>query len=65
MQVLSNTLSFADRRELYNEAVNLNNVRIEQFPDVLIVRLFNFQAAELLVFSEAEKADVDMKSLFN
>lgn len=55
----------ADRRELYNEAVNLNNVRIEQFPDVLIARMFGFRPAELLVFSEAEKADVDIKSLFN
>ncbi|MDY0249244.1 MAG: LemA family protein [Pseudomonas sp.] len=54
----------ADRRELYNEAVNLNNVRIEQFPDVLIAGHFNFTAAELLRFSDAEKADVDIKSLF-
>ncbi len=54
----------ADRRELYNESVNLNNVRIEQFPDVLIARLFGFQAAELLQFSEAEKADVDLRQLF-
>lgn len=54
----------ADRRELYNEAVNLNNVRIEQFPDVIIAGLFSFKAAELLEFSEAEKADVDLKSLF-
>ncbi|WP_263142436.1 LemA family protein [Pseudomonas sp. RIT-PI-AD] len=54
----------ADRRELYNDAVNLNNVRIEQFPDVLIARRYGFKPAELLVFSEAEKADVDMKSLF-
>lgn len=54
----------ADRRELYNEAVNLNNVRIEQFPDVFIARYFKFSAAELLRFSDAEKADVDIKSLF-
>ncbi|WP_439859541.1 LemA family protein [Pseudomonas sp. MBLB4136] len=54
----------ADRRELYNEAVNLNNVRIEQFPDVLIARFFAFKSAELLQFSEAEKADVDLKTLF-
>jgi len=57
--------SIADRREWYNESVNLHNVRIEQFPDVLIARLFSFQAAELLVFSDAEKADVDLKSLFS
>ena len=55
----------ADRRELYNEAVNLNNVRIEQFPDVLLARQFGFKAAELLQFSEAEKADVNIKSLFS
>ena len=55
----------ADRRELYNEAVNLNNVRIEQFPDVLIASRCGFKAAELLQFSEAEKADVDLKSLFS
>lgn len=55
----------ADRRELYNEAVNLNNVRIEQFPDVLIARFFAFKAAELLQFNDAEKADVDLKQLFS
>ncbi|OEO27696.1 LemA family protein [Pseudomonas sp. J237] len=55
----------ADRRELYNESVNLNNVRIEQFPDVLIARAMAFKPAELLQFSEAEKADVNLKSLFS
>ena len=53
----------ADRRELYNEAVNLNNVRIEQFPDVILARLFGFKEAALLQFSEAEKADVNLKAL--
>lgn len=57
--------AIADRRELYNEAVNLNNVRIEQFPDLILARLFAFKEAELLQFSEQEKADVDLKSLFN
>ena len=55
----------ADRRELYNAAVNINNVRIEQFPDVLIARRFNFPPAELLRFSDAEKADVDLRQLFS
>jgi LemA protein len=57
--------SIADRREFYNEAVNNNNVRIEQFPDVIIARFLNFKEADLLDFSEEEKADVDVKSLFN
>jgi LemA protein len=56
--------SIADRRELYNDAVNINNVRIEQFPDALIARPFGFDAKPLLEFALAEKADVDIKSLF-
>ena len=55
----------ADRRELYNESVNNNNVRIEQFPDVLIARQFNFTAFELLEFQDEELQDVDMKTLFS
>lgn len=55
----------ADRREWYNESVNVHNVRIEQFPDLIIARLFNYVAQPLLQFSTAEKADVDLKALFN
>jgi LemA protein len=54
----------ADRRELYNETVNINNVQIEVFPASIIAKLFNFGEKPLLEFSAAEKADVDMKSLF-
>ena len=56
--------AIADRREYYNESVNNNNVRIEQFPDVLVARQFGFRQAQLLEFDEAETADVDMKALF-
>jgi LemA protein len=55
----------ADRRELYNESVNINNVRIEQFPDVLLAGAFGFKEAKLLEFDAAAKADVDVKALFN
>ena len=55
----------ADRRELYNEAVNINNVQIEVFPASIIARLFNFGEKPLLEFSSSEKADVDMKQLFS
>ena len=54
----------ADRRELYNESVNINNVRIEQFPDSIIAGMFNFKPAPLLEFQADEKADVDVKKLF-
>jgi len=56
--------AIADRREFYNESVNLNNVRIEQFPDVLIARLFAFRPFQLLEFADEEKRDVDIKALF-
>ncbi len=57
--------AIADRREFYNESVNQNNIRIEQFPDVLLARMFNFRPKDLLVFSEEEVRDVDMNALFN
>ena len=55
----------ADRRELYNEAVNINNVQIEVFPASIIAKLFNFGEKPLLEFSANEKADVDMKQMFS
>ena len=55
----------ADRREFYNESVNINNVRIEQFPDAIVARLFHFDTKPLLEFATAEKADVDVKALFS
>lgn len=57
--------AIADRRELYNDAVNLNNVRVEQFPDLIVARLFGFTTKPQLEFSSAEKSDVDMKALFS
>ena len=56
--------AIADRREFYNESANINNVRIEQFPDVLLARQFNFGPFELLQFQDEEKQDVDIKQLF-
>ena len=57
--------SIADRRELYNDQVNLNNIRVKVFPDVLIAQRFGFQPAQLLEFSAAEKGDVDVGALFS
>lgn len=55
----------ADRREFYNESVNINNVRIEQFPDNLVARLFHFPARDLLTFKAEDLKDVDVKALFS
>jgi LemA protein len=57
--------AIADRRELYNESVNVHNIRIEQFPDLFVARLCQFLAQPLLEFASAEKTDVDMKALFS
>jgi LemA protein len=57
--------AIADRREVYNEAVNINNVRIATFPDVLVARLGDFPEAQLLHFEASQKADVDLKAAFS
>ena len=56
--------AIADRREFYNDSVNVNNIRIEQFPETLVARLFGFREARLLLFEAAETAAPDMKALF-
>jgi LemA protein len=56
--------AIADRREFYNESVNVNNVRVEQFPDNIVAGMFGFRLAQLLEFQAEEKADVDVKKLF-
>jgi LemA protein len=57
--------AISDRREFYNESVNINNIRIEQFPDIIVARLLNFGPRDLLEFDQHEVADVDLSKLFN
>jgi len=57
--------SIADRRELYNDQVNLNNIRVTVFPDVMIAQRFGFLPAHLLEFTSEEKRDVDVGALFS
>jgi len=56
--------AIADRRELYNEVVQINNTRIDQFPDVLIARRYGFTAKTPLEFKVDEKTDVDVGAQF-
>ncbi|UCH38459.1 MAG: LemA family protein [Gammaproteobacteria bacterium] len=56
--------SIADRREFYNESVNINNIGIEQFPDIIVARLFGFGPRDLLEFEAEEIDDVNVKQLF-
>ncbi len=55
----------ADRREFYNDAVNVNNVQIEIFPANILAKMIGFGEKLLLILSPAETADVDLKQLFN
>lgn len=57
--------SIADRREYYNEAVKNNNIRIEQFPEIIIAHWFGFKERLLLEFAEIDKQDHDLNKLFN
>ena len=50
----------ADRREMFNEYINLYNIRIAQFPDVLIAQKFNFTAKTLWEIDPAHRADVEV-----
>ena len=57
--------AITDRREFYNDSVNINNVRIEQFPDNVVAGLGDFQPFQLLRFDPQETADVNLGTLFN
>jgi LemA protein len=50
----------AHRREFYNDAVNINNVRMEQFPGRLFAPLAGLQRRALFEASAEERADVDV-----
>lgn len=56
--------AIADRREFYNDSVNLNNVAIERFPDVIVAQLTGFGPHHLLKFATKETADVNITTLF-
>jgi len=50
----------ADRRELFNDSVNIYNTRIEQFPDVILARMLNYARQAYLKVPEEKKADVSL-----
>lgn len=48
----------ADRRELYNEYVNIYNIRLDQLPDLFIARLCQFAPRQLWAIDPAHREDV-------
>ena len=51
----------ADRREFFNEAVNTYNIRIEQFPDLLVARPLNFTSRTLWRIDPTHRQDVEVR----
>ncbi|HSA88168.1 MAG TPA: LemA family protein [Nitrospira sp.] len=56
ISALENTI--ADRREFYNESVNLYNIRIEQVPAVWVAQQIGYHARPLLTVGSSDREDV-------
>lgn len=56
---LENEIS--DRRELFNASVNIHNIRIQQFPDVIIANTFGYKEKALWQIDPAHREDVEVK----
>ena len=50
----------AHRREFYNAAVNLNNVRTEQLPDMMLAPMAGLTRKPLFVATAEQSADIDV-----
>ena len=55
---LENTI--ADRREFYNDSVNIYNIRIEQIPAVWVAQQIGYRAKPLLTVAESDRTDVEL-----
>lgn len=54
----------SDRREFYNDSVNVNNIAVDAFPTNLVAGWFAFKSAPLFEVPEEQLADVDLEALF-
>ena len=46
----------ADRREFFNDSVNLYNVGIQEFPNLILAKAIGYQTQNLFNVSPEEKA---------
>ena len=58
ISILENTI--ADRREFYNDSVNLYNIRIEQIPAMWVAQQIGYGARPLLAVAQSDRADVEL-----
>jgi LemA protein len=56
--------NLADRREFYNDSVNVYNTRIQQFPDVFFAGALGMTRKELFKVEEAERKIPDLQIKF-
>ena len=52
--------TIADRREFYNDSVNLYNIRIEQIPAVWVAQQVGYHARPLLAVAQSDRQDVEL-----
>ncbi len=55
---LENTI--ADRREFYNDSVNLYNIRIEQVPALWVAQQIGYRTRPLLTVAQTDREDVHL-----
>lgn len=51
----------ADRREFFNESVNVYNIRIQQFPDVILANNLGYTRRSMLEIPKEETQDVKVQ----
>lgn len=54
----------ADRREFYNETVNTYNIRIQQFPDLLVANQLNYTPLRMWKINPEHREDVKIEFSF-
>lgn len=51
----------ADRRELFNDSINIYNIQIESFPDLILAALLSYKRRPMLELPEEMKNDVSVR----
>jgi LemA protein len=52
--------ALADRRELYNDSVNVYNIRIQSFPDLFFARILGYQRIQMFEIKDSERVIPDL-----
>jgi len=50
----------ADRREFYNDTVNIYNIKIHQLPEALLASFLGYRDADMFKISSRERRDIDI-----